>query len=122
MKASWTCAALGAVCFIITACATAPQDIVPRPSDDVSEYRGLSCPSLVADATQVQGRLDRLDAAQRRTRTIDTFGVALLFVPVASLFGGNHEGEIADLMWREHVLQRQIREGQCDFTRAAQSQ
>lgn len=106
------------LCLVAGACATAPGRITPRPSD-VSEYRGLSCAALAADDTQVLQRLDRLDASQRRTRTIDTIGVALLFLPVGSLTGGNHEREIADLKWRRHVLERDIETNRCDTAGAS---
>lgn len=103
------------VCLLLSACAASPGRIVPRPSD-VSEYQGLSCAQLSADESQTQQRLDIVSASQRRTRTIDTVGVALLFLPVGSLMGGNHEREIGDLKWRRHVLQRQLQAGQCDTT------
>lgn len=106
------------MCLGLAACATAPGRIAPQPSD-VSEYRGLSCAALTADETQVQQRLDRLDASQRRTRTIDTIGVALLFLPVGSLTGGDHEREIAELKWRRHVLLRDIDTNQCDSAPAS---
>ncbi len=111
MRKTTTAMALAAL--LLSACATAPDQIAARPGD-TSAYRTLSCSELSADAQQTRARLDTLERSQRRTRLIDTIGVALVFLPIGSILGGDHEREIGDLKWRDHMLNRHIDRQQCE--------
>lgn len=95
------------------ACATAPDRIAaiaPPPS----QYSGMSCGQLTAEHATIDQSLARLETAQRRTRAIDTAGVALLFLPIGSLIGGNHASEIGALRGEQRAIDARLSQGSCD--------
>ncbi len=111
MKAVTTASLLAAL--TLGACATAPERIAaiaPPPS----QYSGMSCDQLTAEHSTNDQSLARLETAQRRTRAIDTAGVALLFLPVGSLVGGNHASEIGALRGEQRAIDAQLSQNSCD--------
>ncbi|HVY86155.1 MAG TPA: hypothetical protein VG943_13555 [Caulobacterales bacterium] len=109
MKSVWIATALA---LAVSACATAPDRIVARPAD-AGVYAGLSCDQLASQQNDVQNALSGYEAAQRRTRRVDQVGVALVFLPIGSLTGGNHARQIADLRGRSEALHDQQHAMQC---------
>ncbi|MEQ1490951.1 MAG: hypothetical protein ABL932_10430 [Terricaulis sp.] len=110
MKAVNTATLLAALA--LGACATAPDRIAaiaPPPN----QYVGMSCGQLSAERATLDQSLVRLEASQRRTRAIDTAGVALLFLPIGSLVGGNHGPEIGTLRGERRAIDAQLSQGSC---------
>lgn len=94
------------------ACATAPDRIAaiaPPPN----QYSRMSCEQLTAEHSTIDQSLARLETTQRRTRRIDTLGVALLFLPVGSLIGGNHAREIGALRGEQRAIDARLSRGSC---------
>lgn len=115
MKAVNTAALLAALA--LGACATAPDRIaaIAPPPD---QYTGMSCVQLTAERATLDQSLVRLEASQRRTRAIDTAGVALLFLPIGSLVGGNHAAEIGALRGEERAIGARLSGSGCANTSA----
>lgn len=115
MKAVNTATLLAALA--LGACATAPDRIAaiaPPPT----QYSGMSCGQLTSERATLDQSLVRLEASQRRTRAIDTAGVALLFLPIGSLVGGNHASEIGALRGEERAIDARLSQGSCANTSA----
>lgn len=105
------------VALTLGACATAPDRIAaiaPPPS----RYSGMSCGQLSSEHLATDQSLARLETAQRRTRAIDTAGVALLFLPIGSLFGGNHAAEIGALRGEQRAIDARLSQNGCGTDRA----
>lgn len=96
----------------LSACATAPDRIAARPAEG-ARYDGMACAQLQAERASVAASLDSSESAQRRTRVVDTVGVALLFVPVGSLFGGNHARQIGELKGERDALDLRLSQNNC---------
>lgn len=73
----------------------------------------MSCAQLAAERTTLDQSLARLEVSQRRTRAIDTAGVALLFLPIGSLVGGNHASEIGALRGEQRAIDARLSESSC---------
>ena len=101
----------------LSGCATAPDKIQPS-AVNASAYAALTCGGLEAEKTRTSAALRSLEHAQRRARAVDTIGVALVFVPVSSLLGGNHKREIADRKGQLAVMDAQSN-ARCRHTEAA---
>lgn len=104
-----------AAAAILTACATAPDRIAAR-TPDAGRYEGMECAQLAAEGTSVATSLASAEAAQRRTRVVDSVGVAVLFLPVGSLFGGNHARQIGALKGERDALDAQLAQNRCFAT------
>lgn len=100
---------LAAAAAALAGCATAPENIAATPSSH--PLGGLSCEDLAARQSQLDARLSSLEAAQRRTRRYDGVGLALVFLPIASLAGGNHAVEIGALKGEKDALN--VERGRC---------
>ena len=104
-----------AAAAILTACAIAPDRIAAR-TPDAGRYEGMTCAQLAAERTGVATSLASAEAAGRRTRVVDSVGVAVLFLPVVSLFGGNHERQIGALKGERGALDAQLAQNRCFAT------
>lgn len=94
------------------ACAAAP-DRIAEIAPPAAQYSGLSCGQLTAERATLDQSLGRLEASQRRTRAIDTAGVALLFLPIGSLAGGNHAAEIGALRGEQRAIDARLSQNSC---------
>lgn len=111
MKKSAICVL--AVAAFAAGCATAPDKIAPASVSDAA-YQSMSCPQVAQEQARLSGELSTMSAAQRRARTIDTVGVALVGLPAASLFGSNHARDIARLKGEQVAAQRHAVASNCD--------
>ena len=108
-----------AVCGLLSACATASQDI---PASYVSpvQYSGMSCEQIGTEVNRVQLRATELSGKQDRERQKDqaALGVGLILFAPAALFmiGGDHKGEIAQLKGQHNALRDAAAQKSCPMT------
>lgn len=81
---------------IMAACAANPEKIEPKKVA-VEPYLQMSCDQLNAERTKVQTNLADEEREQRSVRRNDAWGVALVFMPLGRMSGGNREDQIAEL-------------------------
>lgn len=77
----------------MAACAKSPSAIAPVSMGDA--YGAVSCQQAQAMLNAERAKLAPLESAQTGAVMGDAVGVFLVGVPVASLTGGDREGEIA---------------------------
>lgn len=78
----------------LSACASTPGSITPAAMPP-STYDSVSCADALALRNSEQATLATLEGKQSGTAAADAVFVALFLVPVGSLTGGDHSGEIA---------------------------
>lgn len=79
---------------MLAACASTPGSIAPAAMPP-SAYDSVSCEQTLALRQNEQATLAALESKQNGTVAADAVFVALFLVPVGSLAGGDHAGEIA---------------------------
>lgn len=92
-----------AAAALLAGCATAPENIAASYVSPVT-YQAWTCPQLVEESARIEAALTTASAAQRRTRTNDMVGVALLGLPVASMSGNGVADQIASLRGQQQVV------------------
>jgi len=83
-----------AMCLLAAGCAKAPSSIAAA-NVSVTGYQAWSCDQLANENAKISTSLDSLSATQSQAATGDAMGVFLVGLPVASMTGGDREGEIA---------------------------
>lgn len=98
------------VCLLSLAlvnCASRASSVAPV-SVPAADYAGLSCTEargLLAEKREQENALSR---QQNRAATADAVGTFLVLLPVSSLFGGDKEGELAEVKGEVNALERKI--------------
>jgi hypothetical protein len=98
--------AIVACVLVLTAlggCAAAPEKIAPAKIA-VEPYLQMNCEQLKAERVKVDTTLTQEERDQRSVRNNDTWGVALLGLPVGRMSGGNREDKIAELKGDEIAI------------------
>jgi hypothetical protein len=91
MKKSVLCALL-----LLAGCAKQPGDIVAA-SVPTDSYMQMSCENLAAEKSGKETQLGTLSGQQEETANRDGAWMTIIHVPVASMAGGDHGKEIAEL-------------------------
>ena len=115
-------AIVAAVCGLLSACATASQDIAPTYVSPM-QYSGMTCEQIAVEVNRVQLRATELSGKQDRERQKDqaALGVGLILFAPAALFmiGGDHKGEIATLKGQHNALRDAAAQKSCPMATAA---
>ena len=93
--------------FIINGCAGRSSTVAPA-NVSANEYSTLSCDETKALLSQKREQEIALSKKQNQGALVDTIGVALILVPVGSVFGSDHEGELAQAKGEVNALGRAI--------------
>jgi hypothetical protein len=111
-----------AVCGLLSACATASQDIAAAYVSP-AQYSGMNCEQIGAEVNRVQLRVSELSGKQDKERQKDqaAAGVGLILFAPAALFmiGGDHKGEIAQLKGQHNALRDAAASKSCPMATAA---
>lgn len=91
----------------LAACASTPGAIAPAAMP-VSAYDTVSCEHTLAMRNAEQANLSALESKQSGTAAADAIGVFFLLVPVGSLTGGDHSGEIAASKGRMQAMDARL--------------
>lgn len=109
------------LCGLLSACATASQDIAATYVSPV-QYSAMSCEQMAAEVNRVQLRAAELSGKQDRERTKDqaALGVGLILFAPAALFmiGGDHKGEIGQLKGQHNALRDAAAQKKCPMASA----
>ena len=98
--------ALLVLSLLLVGCAKSPDAIVPVSM--AGAYDGISCSKARTLLAQEQSNLAALSDQQRSAATGDAVGVFLLGVPMASVTGGDNEGQIASSKGKIDALQARL--------------
>lgn len=82
-------------CFALSLAACAPSPSAIAPSSMGNAYAGISCAQARQALTEEQTKLAALSTQQNGAVAGDAIGVLLIGVPMSSLTGGDHTGDIA---------------------------
>ncbi|QHJ87247.1 hypothetical protein EYZ66_02565 [Aequoribacter fuscus] len=93
-----------ACAFVVAGCANRASSIAPVAVPS-SNYAGLSCADTRTMLAQKQAIMISLVKKQNNAATGDAVGVALVLLPVGSLFGSDVEGELAQAKGEVMALQ-----------------
>lgn len=91
--------------FLLAGCAKDPDSIAPSYISDVG-YQSWSCQQLGDEQNRLSAALATASTQQKKARTNDAVGVALLGLPVSSLSGDNIAPEIARLKGEQDAVRR----------------
>ena len=94
-----------AVVTLISACATAPENISPAYVSHMS-YMQYTLEQLGQEEARLQAALSSSSDAQRKARSNDTLGVIFLGLPVSSLSGSNQASNVARLKGELEAVQK----------------
>lgn len=86
--------AVALAALTLSACARGPESIAPVAMP-AGSYSSMSCATAAAERSRVATELAALESQQRGAVAGDAIGVLLIGVPVASLTGGDHAGDIS---------------------------
>ncbi len=89
----------------LTGCATAPENISPAYVSELT-YMNYTAEQLGQEQARLVAALADVSDAQRRARSNDELGVALLGLPVSSLSGSNQASQVARLKGELAALQK----------------
>lgn len=78
----------------VAGCARSPGSIAPAHVP-FEMYRDLSCEEARGERARITEALSALETQQRNAMVGDTIAVALIAIPVASLFGGDVSSALA---------------------------
>lgn len=73
-----------------------------------TDYSSMACDSARGQLVVVRDRVNALSRQQNNAALADTAGVALLFLPLGSIFGGDKSGELAQAKGEQAALERHI--------------
>lgn len=82
--------------LFVTACAADPDSIQPAYISSMT-YEPYNCDQLAQEEVNLQTALANVSQTQRQARSQDTWGVALLGLPVSSLSGSNVASQVAQV-------------------------
>lgn len=105
MAGKYTLLAISAVAVVLSGCASRASGIAPM-SISANEYSGMTCDDTRAALEVARTSEIALSRQQNNAATIDAAGVFLFLVPVGSVFGGNVEGELAQVKGEALALTR----------------
>ena len=88
----------------VAGCASRASSIAPVAVPS-SNYAGLTCDEAKIQLEQKQAAQNSLTREQNNAATGDAVGVALLFLPVGSIFGADKAGELAQVKGEVMALQ-----------------
>lgn len=91
----------------LAGCAPRASSITPV-SVSAADYAGWSCDRAREQIRTNTAELDRLTRAQNTASAVDSVAVAVTLIPVGSLFGGNRQGQIAQLKGETAALERHV--------------
>jgi hypothetical protein len=115
-------AVAAAAALMLSACATASQDIAASYVSPV-QYSSMTCEQMAAEVNRVQVRAAELSGKQDRERQKDQAALAaglILFAPAALfMIGGDHKGEIAQLKGQHNALRDAAAQKNCAVATAA---
>jgi hypothetical protein len=100
MKSAASCVRTGSLVAVYTmtlcGCVASPERIAPKPVAS-DPYLHMTCDQLVEEQDKTQRNLADEEREQRSVRRTDAWGVAILFLPLGRMSGGNREDEISEL-------------------------
>jgi hypothetical protein len=91
---------------IVAGCAKGPAAIAPVSMGNA--YEGIDCARAAAMRNETQAELLALSKSQKQAQIGDAVGVFLIAVPVSSLVGADHEGEIATAKGKINALDSRL--------------
>jgi len=97
---------ISAMLTMTAACAQPPESIASVPSQE--RFAQVSCHRLGLLKTQKQAELLALEDKQRAAVVADAAGVALFFIPLGSLAGGDEASAIAVLKGQIEAINNQL--------------
>lgn len=98
-----------AAAFLITGCASSASGVAAvRPNED---FARLSCAEAQSRLAQADIRVADLSRRQDGAARRDTAGVALIGLPVGSLFGGNVAAELGAAKGEQDALRARLLTG-----------
>jgi hypothetical protein len=104
--------ALWVLPLLLAGCAKQPGDIVAS-SVPTDPYMQMSCQSLATERDSKETQLGTLSSQQEQTANRDGAWMAMVHIPVASMAGGDHAGEIADLKGQIAAIDRAAQAKSC---------
>jgi hypothetical protein len=105
--------------LLLAGCAKQPGDIVAS-SVPTDPYMQMDCRSLTSERSAKETRLGTLSGEQEETANRDGAWMAMVHIPVASLAGGDHADEIADLKGQIAAIDRAAQAKSCSPQNKAQ--
>tara|TARA_R110002124_G_scaffold173690_4_gene341313 strand:- start:8037 stop:8378 length:342 start_codon:yes stop_codon:yes gene_type:complete len=106
MKITTLCA-VAAMAMLTVGCAGRASSIAPTAIAS-TDYSNMSCEASREALVGARAREAALARRQNRAATVDAAGVALLFLPLGSVFGGDVAGELAQAKGEVAALERHI--------------
>jgi hypothetical protein len=113
-----TTAALSAL--IVAGCATRASEVAPT-SISAFEYNYLGCQEARAELNSARQREFALTRKQNNAATTDAAAVFLFALPLGSVFGADHEGELAQAKGEVLALDRRVKMACTEEARAAEA-
>jgi len=107
MKKIVIVAALIAVGFSTSACATRASGVAPV-AVSAMDYSSLGCEQTRAQLETTRAKVDALSRRQNNAAVADAASVFLLLLPLGSVFGAGVEGELAQAKGEQIALERSI--------------
>ena len=98
---------------LLASCASLPQNI-SASSIDETPYQAWSCTRVGAERARVADDLALASDAQRHARRLDTIGVVLVGLPVASILGAGRGRQIAQLKGQQIALDHRSTAATCN--------
>ena len=91
--------------IVMAGCAKNPESIAPAYVSPMI-YQNWSCAQLAAEHERLNAALATASDQQRKARTNDIVGVALIGLPVSSLSGDNIASQIARLKGEKEAVRK----------------
>lgn len=107
-----------AICAVLAACAKAPDDIRPTPTNP-TPYQAYNCRQLHAEAARLEAALSREVPQQSSARTHDIISDTVIGFPVSGLLGEDVADQIAANRGKLDAVRQAISTRGCDDPNAA---
>lgn len=102
-----TVGAIALLAITTAACAGRASSVAPVAVSSL-DYAAMDCPTARAALETTRARVNSLSRSQNNAAVADAASMALLFVPLGSVFGGDKSGELAQAKGEQIALERHI--------------
>ena len=105
---------VGVALIVVMGCAKPPSDIEPRATSDII-FLHFNCQELADLAVDTKLAIEREWEQQQTAAEIDTAGMMLILVPLASLTGNDIEHSLAQYLGEAAAIERVWTRKRCGF-------